>query len=156
MQIIGGKQLLLKITCKLLESLLSSVCTHLTHCCKRMTHFFVSNVAPNHHISFGYGIITFKGFRANSSHLWGWSLWGWSLQFVDVHVEHYSPHTWGWSYGASWFKGLMPFYTPLLNMSRGFLFTPITQADYRLHDTADEPRLVSGIPPAQYQASATQ
>ena len=37
-----------------------------------------------------------------------------------------------------------------------FSFFPITQADYRLHDTADEPRSVSGIPPAQYQASATQ
>ncbi len=36
-----------------------------------------------------------------------------------------------------------------------FSFCPITQADYRLHDTADEPRSVSGIPPAQYQASAT-
>lgn len=36
-----------------------------------------------------------------------------------------------------------------------FSFFQITQADYRLHDTADEPRSVSGIPPAQYQASAT-
>lgn len=36
-----------------------------------------------------------------------------------------------------------------------FSFFPITQADYRLHDTADEPHSVSGIPPAQYQASAT-
>ena len=36
-----------------------------------------------------------------------------------------------------------------------FSFGPITQADYRLHATADEPRSVFGIPPAQYQASAT-
>ena len=30
-----------------------------------------------------------------------------------------------------------------------FSFCPITQADYRLLETADEPRSVSGIPPAQ-------
>ena len=62
MQVIGGKQLLLETTCKLLESLLSSVCTHLTHCCKRMTHFLVSNVAPNCHSPFEHGIIITSNF----------------------------------------------------------------------------------------------